>query len=97
MPRTQIQPTVRRNGHAKAVLTFSSKARDQENRADETATVGGCKGLRQGGKRTFTWIVENGAAKNYRRLGKRLAVSGKLFRYGNGYALIRCCPEARPC
>ncbi len=39
--------------------------------------------------------MENGAAKNYRRLGKRLAVSGKLFRYGNGYALILVLPGGK--
>ncbi len=44
----------------------------------------------------FVWRVEHGAAPNYRRLGKRLAECGDLFRNGDdGHGLIHVLPSGK--
>ena len=73
----------------------STNSHEGNGEAHSTAvppsTVGGCNGLRQEGKRKrpkLVWQVERGAAFNYRKLGKRLAASGDLYRHRDGHALI---------
>ena len=57
---------------------------------DAVSTVGGCNGSQQKATTEFTWIVENGAASNYRQLGERLAATGNLYRHhADGHALVQ--------
>ena len=58
------------------------------------STVRGCNGLQQEAKaKVFGWVVERGAAANYRTLGKRLATAGDLFRHHDGHALVQVLSE----
>ena len=69
------------NRQATAILTFPTET----NRADVAATVRGCKGLHLK-ENDFTWVVEDGAAANYRQLAKSLAVCGDLYRHAGSRA-----------
>jgi hypothetical protein len=93
------------NGHAKAVLPFSSQTGEETGRqdsratadaADTLSTVMGVIPLRPQGKaKVFTWVMEKGAAANYRSLGKLLAASGDLFRHQDGHALVQVLPNCK--
>jgi len=88
--------------NSKAVLPFPSQsgqenagrdscdAQDSRATADAVSSVRGCIPLQQEAKaKVFTWVVEKGAAANYRSLGKLLAASGDLFRHQDGHALVQ--------
>ena len=86
-----------RNGHAK-VLPFQSQPGEGTGGQDSHAlsTVMGFDPLRQEAKaKVFTWVVENGAAANYRRLGTLLAACGDLFRHQDGHALVQVLPNRK--
>jgi hypothetical protein len=90
------RPVVKRNGHAKPVLRFVGPNVNDSQTANDASTVRDRNPLRPVGKTNrFTWIVENGAAANYRSLGKRLAISGDLFRHGDGHALIQVLADGK--
>lgn len=79
----------------RAIETPAGEAARQAFRiAPEPLPVGVRSGLRQEPRaKVFTWVVENGAAANYRRLGKRLAASGDLYRHKDGHALLQVVPD----
>ena len=103
------QRAARRN--AKSVLPFPSHAgreatvRDKDDAQDSRAAVDaadallpvrGCIPLQQEAKaKVFTWVVENGAAPNYRGLGELLAACGDLYRHQDGHALVQVLPDCK--
>ncbi len=74
----------RGKGRAKPVLKIAETG-------EAASTVGGRKGLhKEEAKTDFTWTVEDGAAPNYRKLGRRLAMIGDLYRHhADGHALVQ--------
>jgi hypothetical protein len=53
--------------------------------------VGGVDHLQP--KERFTWVVDYGAAANYRRLAESLAKAGDLYRNGDNHGLLLVLPS----
>ncbi|MHB9081975.1 MAG: hypothetical protein ACYC3X_31305 [Pirellulaceae bacterium] len=79
-----------RSRPAKPILTLLT---DETDRA-KPATVGGCNGL-QLEANELIWVVEDGAAFNYRQLADALAATGDLYRHCEGHALLQVLPSGK--
>ena len=95
-PASQIAAPAKSNGHAasdgKPTLTIAGLDGFQPP-AQAASTVRGCSRLQQEGK--LIWKIEAGAAPNYRRVGKKLAVSGDMYRNKDGHALLQVLPQGK--
>jgi len=91
-------PPTSRNGYQR--VQFPTEAEGgmlASPEAPETiGAVAGRNGSGQEGKRRFVWKVEQGASRNYRRFGERLAESPDLFRNkSDGLGLVQVLPSGK--
>jgi hypothetical protein len=83
-----------RSRPAKPILMLHTEEADQAKPADASATVGGCKGSHQE-EIEIIWVVEDGAAVNYSRLGGGMAATGVVYRIRDSHALIQVLPNGK--
>jgi hypothetical protein len=90
---TPKQRPAGRSCPAKPILTLHSEE-TRAKPADASVTVGGCKGSHQE-EIEITWVVEDGAAVNYRQLADALAATGVVYRIRDSHALIQVLPNGK--
>ena len=73
---------------SKTILRIAPQGTDGPGGNGPTGAAGG--GSYEGKRPKLIWKVEDGAARNYKRLGKLLAASGNLYRqHADGHGLVQ--------